>query len=970
LFFGSVPSTLSAQINSASNDTRGLLLQRLNTSGSIEWTAYNVENKLRTDLGIFGEEGDAPVAGTWTNPESAELAFLRNKILYIMDAAGTTREVRIPELGPRTLLRIADIDNNGISDIITITTNRSSVPWRIRLNPLVTPANRTFKSFGSKNQIPLLLKSQGRGNIASLLTYSNGRSARISLCTIPCKKPKSYTLSNLPKDIQAEDAFTLSSGDDDNDRILVRYSNQSFLIDLRDDLTIPVAIDSNTIVRSVKLTSSPTAVQVLQARDGGKITVYSSDFSEEYTQFDADEFLLVGDQRPLKAAFGAKKTPAPVDTPVTNVEKTPTNESTFTSTPAVLPTGEYTYTPTVLPTPTESQSFTEIPTFTATFASASTNTPLPTQTRTSTATNTPTRTFTRTPVPTNTATRTNTPTRTNTRTSTPVTTPGQTSTPTVGTTSTATPVISPTSTTTSTASATPSNTPTVTNTRTPSSTPTVTYTPTVTSTPTAATIRVSKIELLDGGTSQVLGTLENNVDILLPTSVQTVRLRFTTVGSVSSIQVSLNNSLIFSLTNGTTVTPAFALGAGPVRIAAAPVDGSGVVQTPTIINSQVIITSSTFYGPGMAAHSLSNATIGTSSRAVNSIRFKAETSGVLRKLQVYWIFKNTTGYHAGDGGIIRVTLRSDDGTASHNPTSEVLSTLIFTPNLPLVNPQSKWDIRMVPMTFPTPASITRGRLYHIHFENIHADPTNNWISLNSMYNWTRQSTIAQPVQDTTDLSIIRRTGTGSWAPIRGYVPIYGLYIDTNNDGTADVEQGQSYMEFWASSSSGLKLDGTTRVRQSFRPQTTLLLKQLHISMGKYSGSAPASVQIKTSSGTILSSGSIASGSLPLVTAASSCPQGINDYCHQWTSAELTPQPTLQAGQTYYLELSTTSGSQYQLHMIRDGSIQYDFPMTGSLSSGNAQISTNNGGTWSGVTFWGNSNRLDGDLSFYFDSEEL
>jgi hypothetical protein len=65
-------------------------------------------------LGVFGEDGDSPVVGSWTKTEAAELAFLRNKELYVQDAVGTTRVVQIPELGPRTLLRIADFDGNGI----------------------------------------------------------------------------------------------------------------------------------------------------------------------------------------------------------------------------------------------------------------------------------------------------------------------------------------------------------------------------------------------------------------------------------------------------------------------------------------------------------------------------------------------------------------------------------------------------------------------------------------------------------------------------------------------------------------------------------------------------------------------------------------------------------------------------------------------------------------------------------------
>jgi hypothetical protein len=853
-------------------------------------------------MGVFGRVGDSPVVGAWTNAESVELAFIRGKVLYVKDAANTTRRINIPELDHRTMLRIADIDGNGISDVITITNSGSSNPWRIRLNPLASPSLRTFESFGSKSAIPLLLREQGKGKIGSLYTYRDGRAARISICSVPCKRPKNYTLPGLPKDIEADDAITIPSIDD-NDRVLIRYWNKSFLVDLQNNSTVPLTINSESQIQLARFTDSSAMFGALQSPDGGTITVYQNDFSGEYASFDADDFLLVSDQKPTKVVFGIRKPATPLNTP--------TQEATNTATP--------------------------------------------TKTHTSTATAT--------------STRTNTPTMTNTRTSTITNTPSHSSTPTTVITFTATPTISPTPSATPTTTRT--STPTTTSTPTPLNTPTTTYTATPSSTATVSPISITKIELLDGSTSQLLATLQDNVDVLFSSSIQTVKLRFTTAGLVSSIQVSLNQSALFTLTNGTTTTPAFAIGAGPLTISATPVNNFGIVQPPLTISTGIVITTPNYYGSGLAAHSLSNATIGTSSKAVNSIRFKADATGVLRKLQVYWIFKNTSGYHAGDGGIIKVTIRPDDGTSSHSPTSEILSTLVFTPDLPLLNPQSKWNIRMVPMTFPKPASIIRGKLYHIHFENIHADPVNNWVSINSMYNWSKQPAIAQPVQDTTDLSILRRTGTGSWAPIKGYVPIYGLYIDTNNDGTADTEQGQSYMEFWASSLSGLKLDGTSRARQTIRPSTSIKLTQMHISMGKYAGSAPATVQIKASNGTVLATGSIAAGSLPLASQLSLCPQGINDYCHQWTSTLLTPQPTLQPGQIYYVELATSVGSEYRLHMIRDGSVQYDFPLSGSFSSGNTQFSDNNGTTWSsGVTFWGSPNRLDGDLSFYFDSEEL
>ena len=46
--------------------------------------------------------------------------------------------------------------------------------------------------------------------------------------------------------------------------------------------------------------------------------------------------------------------------------------------------------------------------------------------------------------------------------------------------------------------------------------------------------------------------------------------------------------------------------------------------------------------------------------------------------------------------------------------------------------------------FPTPARLTAGTLYHIVFENVHADPESNYISVNNVLSWnsTRQPSIS------------------------------------------------------------------------------------------------------------------------------------------------------------------------------------------------------------------------------------
>jgi len=928
----SLCSSLLAQ--TAGNRVEELILQQLTEFGDLQWSTYDVQNKEWQALGSFGQEGDSPLIGTWRNSTDTEPAVLRDKLILVRNSTGTISKISLPEVNLQTVVKIADIDRNGISDIITIIKNPTSTPWRIRLNPLTDPKYRTFNSFGAKGDIPVVLNSKGKGNIASLSTYINGRSSRISLCTIPCKVPKLYMLPALPKNIQAIDAMAIPANKD-NDQLLVRYATYSFLIDLQTKSAKQVAIDSDTQVVTNRLTRSTNKFAALQDGDSDIITIHPLTFSNEYDRFNAEDFFLINNHSSVKAPFSIKK-------------------------PTIKPS---TATPTSTATSTNSQTATQTFTATATPSPTATNTPLPTETPTPTPTRTtiPTNSPTTTPTPTSTATKTATSTNTQ--------TPTSTSTATRTHTQTATPTNTPSPSFTSTM--TPTSTRTATSTATLSPTSTLRATSTATFSPTIQAITITKIELLNGENSQLITTLQNNEDVLLSANVPTVKLRFTIIGVINALHVSLNDSRVFTLNNGITVTPAFALGEGPLKISGTAVDIMGIVQASMIIQTQIVITGLNQYGPALAAHSLTNASIGGASRSVNSLRFRANASGLLRQIQLYWVYKNTPGYHAGDGGIIKVTLRSDDGTSLHLPTSEILSTLIVTPDLPLIDPASKRDLHWARLNFINPASITTGKLYHIFLENIHPDPLNNWISINAMYNWSRNTSILQPVLDTIDFSLLRKGSTGAWTNLGGYAPTFGAYIDTNNDGVIDASQGQSYMEWWSASLSGLKVNGTMRVRQTMRPSSPLRLQQVYISMGKFAGSAPVNVRIMSSAGTVLSTGQIPGATLPLATQPTGCPQGINDYCHHWIDAPLTPNPILQANQTYYLEFSTSAGSDYRFHMIRDGAVTFRFPASGSFTSGNTQFSNDNGNTWSsGVTFWGSANRTDGDLSFYFDSENI
>ena len=123
------------------------------------------------------------------------------------------------------------------------------------------------------------------------------------------------------------------------------------------------------------------------------------------------------------------------------------------------------------------------------------------------------------------------------------------------------------------------------------------------------------------------------------------------------------------------------------------------------------------YGPGVAIDSKSNFRIGVGAPKL-SHRFRARTSSKL--LSVAWQRRLGPGYSAGDGGIARISVQSDDGNG--RPSGQVLASL-------------RYDVPAGPATgilarntFATPARLTAGKLYHIVFENVHPSPRHSTTS--------------------------------------------------------------------------------------------------------------------------------------------------------------------------------------------------------------------------------------------------
>jgi hypothetical protein len=375
-------------------------------------------------------------------------------------------------------------------------------------------------------------------------------------------------------------------------------------------------------------------------------------------------------------------------------------------------------------------------------------------------------------------------------------------------------------------------------------------------------------------------------------------------------------------------------------------------------------TDSRFYGTGLAMTSLSNFPIGQNYNRQISIRFKSEYSGTLNSFKLFWIYKNSKGYHSGDGGDIRITLRTDDGSGSHNPSSSALATTTFSPHLPSYNP-TKVDVRFKEITFGSRPRLNKGQIYHLHFENVDSNKSYNWISINSVYNHSRDASVLQPTESNMEWALLNKTGTtGRWQVTAGYSPIAALGISTSG-GSTNVYQGNGYMEFWGAASNRSRASGASLVRQTLRPDRTMRIGGVSVGAGRYAGSGALKVELTNSGGSVLATASIGAGNYPSATSASSCPsRQSGEKCHVWGYANFSNMPTLSAGQQYYLRLSAPSGTDYRFNFPRDGSIMYGWPKQTVFKDGNAEISSNSGRSWQGVSYWGATNRKDADLEFF------
>lgn len=340
---------------------------------------------------------------------------------------------------------------------------------------------------------------------------------------------------------------------------------------------------------------------------------------------------------------------------------------------------------------------------------------------------------------------------------------------------------------------------------------------------------------------------------------------------------------------------------------------------------------SPYYGSLFGATSLHNVTIGRY-KEWEAQRFRATKTGLITSIRPFFIWSTTAvGYNSGTGGTIRIEFQTN--ATGDVPSGQVLATATHS------NIYSKPFFPLITLSQPVP--VEAGKLYHLVYKNIDPNQTTNWISLDGLYMKTFP-TPNQPTISDLDWSMLRKYPTSSWSRVAGHSPIVAINY---SDGTS---QGNGYMEVWINNK--VAISGSSAVRQSMHVSgSDNTLAKATVRVERASGVGDLNLRVQDAAGTTLDSCNVPASALPTA--------GV----YQWVTCSLTHAPKLVSGNTYYLVLKAPSDTVYRTYALRDGS-SFGYPSQTVFADGYAQMGS--GTTWTGWTYWGKTNRQDGDLQFY------
>lgn len=350
------------------------------------------------------------------------------------------------------------------------------------------------------------------------------------------------------------------------------------------------------------------------------------------------------------------------------------------------------------------------------------------------------------------------------------------------------------------------------------------------------------------------------------------------------------------------------------------------------VTTSTTVTGGKFYGPGIAADSLANTQVGGTScgctNSMTSYRFRAGQTSRLAAIRIVVVGLGHPGYSAGTGGRMNISIRKDDGTSSHRPSSRSLTSATVVGSSLGSFPVIK---------FAAPAALSRGQLYHVVFRNVDPSPRANFISVDALMVGSGIVGKRQPKYSDLDWAQLINTGSG-WKVRSQYTPILQLQYSNH------AVEGVGYMEAWVGDPK--TIGGASKVREVFtvsggdRP-----IDSVSVRVRRTAGLGALSVRIETAGGTLIQSGTIRAGPTSMA----------------WRTLSFSRLRTLQSGATYNLILAAPAGTTYTTYAVRQGTT-YGFHRSTYFAGGRMQYTTGSG--WVNTESWGNAS-TEGDLQFYF-----
>ena len=367
---------------------------------------------------------------------------------------------------------------------------------------------------------------------------------------------------------------------------------------------------------------------------------------------------------------------------------------------------------------------------------------------------------------------------------------------------------------------------------------------------------------------------------------------------------------------------------------------------------------SRLYGPGVFTMStLYNVPIGIEGGMdkIASLRFRAVVSGPLQKIRLYW--PTGSGYSAGTGGRIRITVLPDDGSDKHLPVLDgtLLARTHFTPGLNPNSPQSLLD----EITFEqNPRPLVAGELYHVVLENVDPQPPTNFISVNNVLVPRPIGRPARWLNDSDWATLLGRRAPGSsanrtWLDLTAtgsgdklIAPIMQLTTTGGaSQGSSDMESGSVDPE------RTYETDASRPVRERFIPSADKRVTGLSVAaVATLAGDLRwrfLEGSRELASGVVRDEARFSPHLMGHRTVnGEKKPVHVTNFV--WYDAPIPQDVTLHAGNTYDLELRPEGSSRWKFAAHRNGSGR-GFTWPAAFTESRAQHL--HGDQWLDTTFW-------------------